>query len=178
MARRLLLGSMLLAVAVLIPVVLIASYQDVLAFITGADASGDPDVYQPPFELTLVQGTIEPDPETQKESTSGEESASEPVIVVVRVSGTPGTPYIGSLGSPDGTERIENVVGDKPAYYAAEVRGDSKDLVDAKFEKLSGSGSGRTLKAEILVDSEVVAEDETSSPFGMVGVAWSPRGLE
>ena len=169
---------MLLAVAVLIPVVLIASYQDVLAFITGVDAGGDPDVYQPPFELTLVQGTIEPDPETQKESTSDEEAASEPLIVVVRVSGTPGTPYIGSLGTPDGTERIENVVGDKPAYYAAEVRRDSKDLVDAKFEKLSGSGSGRTLKAEILVDSEVVDEDETSSPFGMVGVAWSPRGLE
>ncbi len=176
MARRLLLGSMLLAVAVLVPLVVIASYQDILAFITGTDVGGDPDRYQPPFELTLVQGTIEPDPAMQKESTSAEASASEPAIVVVRVSGTPGTPYIGSLGTPDGTERIENVVGDKPAYYVAEVRRDSKDLVDAKFEKLSGSG--RTLKVEMLVDSEVVDEDETSSPFGMVGVAWSPRGLE
>jgi hypothetical protein len=178
-ARRLLIASMLLAVAVLIPLVAIASYQDILAFIQGTDVGGDPDRYQPPFELTLVQGTIEPDPAMQKESTSDEGSASsEPAIAVVRVSGTPGTPYIGSMGTPNGTERIENVVGDKPDYYAAEVRRDSRDLVDAKFEKLSGSGSGRTLKVEILVDSEVVDEDETSSPFGMVGVAWSPRGLE
>ncbi len=176
MARRLLIGSMLLAVAVLIPLVLVASYQDILAFIQGTDVGGDPDRNQPPFELTLVQGTIEPDPAMQKESTSDEGSASEPVIVVVRVSGTPGTPYIGSLGTPDGTEHIENVVGDKPDYYAAEVRRDSRDLVDARFEKLSGGE--RTLKVEILVDSEVVDEDETSSPFGMVGVAWSPRGLE
>ena len=164
---------MLLTVAVLIPVVVIASYQDVLAFITGADAGGDPDVYQSPFELTFVQGTIEPDPETQKESTSDEESASEPLIVVVRVSGTPGTPYIGSLGTPDGTEHIENVVGDKPAYYAAEVRRASNDLVNARFEKLSEGE--QTLKTEILVDSEVVDEDETSSRFGVVEVAWSPQ---
>ncbi len=178
MARRLLIGSMLLAVAVLIPLVLVASYQDILAFIQGTDVGGDPDRYQPPFELTLVQGTIEPDPAMQKESTSDEESASsEPVIVIVRVSGTPGTPYIGSLGSPDGTERVENIVGDKPAYYvAAAVRRNSNDLADARFEKLSGGE--RTLKVEMLVDSEVVDEDETSSPFGMVGVAWSPQGLE
>ncbi len=177
MARRLLIGSMLLAVAVLIPLVVIASYQEILAFITGTDVGSDPDRYEPPFELTLVQGTIEPDPDMQKESMSDEGSArSEMVIAVVRVSGTPGTPYIGSLGTPDGTERIENVVGDNPDYYAAEVRRDSKDLVDARLEKLSGGE--RTLKVEILVDSEVVAEDETSSPFGMVGVAWSPRGLE
>jgi hypothetical protein len=167
---------MLLVVAVLIPVVLIASYQDILAFIQGTDVGGDPDRNQPPFELTLVQGTIEPDPAMQKESTSAEGSASEPTIVVVRVSGTPGTPYVGSLGTPDGTERIENIVGDQPDYYVAEVRRDSRDLVDARFEKLSAGE--QTLKLEILVDSEVVDEDETSSPFGMVGVAWSPRGLE
>ena len=85
MARRLLIGSMLLAVAVLIPLALVASYQDILAFIQGTDVGGDPDRYQPPFELTLVQGTIEPDPAMQEESSSDEESASEPVIVVVRV---------------------------------------------------------------------------------------------
>jgi hypothetical protein len=175
-ARRLLIGSMLLAVAVLLPLVLIASYEEILGYITGTDVGGDPDVYRPPFELTLVQGTIEPDPAMQKESMSDEESASEPAIVVVRVSGTPGTPYTGALGTPDGTERIENIVGDKPDYYVAEVRRDSRDLVDARFEKLSVGE--QTLKVEILVDSEVVDEDEASSPFGMVGVAWSPRGLE
>ncbi len=171
-ARRLLIGSMLLAVAVLIPLVLVASYQDILAFIQGTDVGGDPDVHRPPLELTLVQGTIEPDPAMQEESISDEE----PAIVVIRVSGTPGTPYIGSLGTPDGTEHIENIVGDKPDYYVAEVRRDSRDLVDARFEKLSGGE--QTLKVEMLVDSEVVDEDETFSPFGMVGVAWSPRGLE
>ena len=177
MARRLLIGSVALAVAVLLPLALIATYQDILTFLKGESVGGDPDIYQPPFELTLVQGTIEPERDTQKESTSAEESArSEMVIAVVRVSGTPGTPYIGSLGSPDGTEHIENVVGDKPAYYAAEVRRDSRDLVDARFEKLSGGE--QTLKVEIVVDSEVVAEDVTSSPFGVVGVAWGPRGLE
>ena len=173
-ARRLLIGGLLLAVAVLLPLVLIASYQDVLAFVTGADVGGDPDRYRPPLELTLVQGTIEPERDTQKESTSAEESArSEMVIAVVRVSGTPGTPYIGSLGSPDGTEHIENVVGDKPAYYVAAVRRNSEDLVNARFEKLSGGE--RTLKAEIVVDSEVVDEDETSSQFGVVEVVWSPQ---
>ena len=173
MARRLLIGSMLLVVAVLIPVVLIASYQDILAFIQGTDVGGDPDRYQPPFELTLVQGTIEPEGDTQKEATSADDSASEPTLAVVRVSGTPGTPYIGSLGTPDGTEHIENVVGDKPAYYVAAVRRDSNDLVNARFEKLSEGE--QTLKTEILVDSEVVDEDETSSRFGVVEVAWSPR---
>ena len=174
MARRLLIGSVALAVAVLLPLGLIATYQDILTFLKGESVGGDPDIYQPPFELTLVQGTIEPDGGTQKESTSAEGSASsETVIAVVRVSGTPGTLYIGSLGTPDGTEHIENVVGDKPAYYAAEVRRASNDLVNARFEKLSEGE--QTLKTEILVDSEVVDEDETSSRFGVVEVAWSPQ---
>ncbi len=77
------------------------------------------------------------------------------------------------MGTPDGTEHIENVVGDKPAYYAAEVRRASNGLVNARFEKLSEGE--QTLKTEILVDSEVVDEDETSSRFGVVEVAWSPR---
>ncbi len=92
MARRLLIGSVVLAVAVLLPLALIATYQDILTFLKGESVGGDPDIYQPPFELTLVQGTIEPDGGTQKESTSAEGSASsETVIAVVRVSGTPGT---------------------------------------------------------------------------------------
>jgi hypothetical protein len=173
-ARRLLIGSVALAVAVLLPLALIATYQDILTFLKGEAVGGDPDIYQPPFELTLVQGTIEPDGGTQKESTSAEGSAgSEMVIAVVRVSGTPGTLYIGSLGTPDGTEHIENVVGDKPAYYVAAVRRDSEDLVNARFEKLSEGE--QTLKTEILVDSEVVDEDETSSRFGVAEVAWSPQ---
>ena len=44
--------------------------------------------------------------------------------------------------------------------------------MDARFEKLSGGEEA--LKAEIVVDSEVVDEDETSSGFGVVEVNWSP----
>jgi hypothetical protein len=45
--------------------------------------------------------------------------------------------------------------------------------VEAKFQKLNLGTE--MLKAEILIDSEVVDQDETSSDFGAVEVSWSPK---
>jgi hypothetical protein len=161
-----------LAVLLLLPFVLRVAYPNLLTFL-GED---DTDRPNPPFEVTLVQGTTEPDEQSggsgQKELTSIDESASDVVIAVVRVSGTPGAAYAGSYGITNRMEYTESILGTEPAYYVAAVRRSSGDSVEARFEKLSLGPE--TLKAEILVDNEVVEQDETSSDFGTVEVTWKP----
>ena len=171
MARRLLIGSAVLAVLLLLPFVLRVAYPNLLTFL-----ADDTDRPNPPFEVTLIQGTTEPNEQSggsaQKELTSIEESASDVVIAVVRVSGTPGEAYSGSYGTTNRMEYTESVLGAEPAYYVAAVRRSSGDSVEARFQRLSLSAE--TLKAEILVDNEVVEQDETSSDFGTVEVTWKP----
>jgi hypothetical protein len=70
-------------------------------------------------------------------------------------------------------EQAEGILEAQPAYYVAAVRRSSGDTVEAKFQKLNLGTE--MLKAEILIDSEVVDQDETSSDFGAVEVSWSPK---
>lgn len=173
MARRLLIGSAALVILLLLPFVFLrAAYPEFLAFSEGEDERANP-----PFEVTLVQDTTEPASQsgegTQKELPSTEEPASDVAIVVVRVSGTPGAAYSGSYGTSGKMEQVEGVVEAQPAYYVTAARRSSDDVVDAKFQKLNLGTE--TLKAEILIDSEVVDQDETSSDFGAVEVSWRPK---
>jgi hypothetical protein len=172
-ARRLLIGSAALVILLLLPFVLLrAAYPDFLAF-----SEGEAERANPPFEVTLDQDTTEPDAQsskdTQKELPSAEGPASDVAIAVVRVSGTPGAVYSGSYGTSNRMEQAEGILEAQPAYYVAAVRRNSGDTVDAKFQKLNLGTE--TLKAEILIDSEVVDQEETSSDFGTVEVSWSPK---
>jgi hypothetical protein len=92
--------------------------------------------------------------------------------VVVRVSGTPGTTYSGSYGTFQSAQAVDDTVGVEPADY--EIEGSVSDILAAVFRKTQ-SANEETLKVEILVDGEVVAEDETSEEIGVINVTWSPQ---
>ena len=92
--------------------------------------------------------------------------------VVVRVSGTPGTAYSGSYGTFQGAQAVDDTLRIEPADY--EIEGSVSDILAAVFRKTQPNDEG-TLKVEILVDGEVVAEDETSEEVGVINVAWSPQ---
>jgi hypothetical protein len=172
-ARRLLIGSTALIILLLLPFVLLRmAYPDFLAFSEGAAERANS-----PFEVTLVQDTTEPvapsGKDTQKELPSAEEPANDVAIAVVRVSGTPGAVYSGSYGTSDRMEQAEGILEAQPAYYVAAVRRSSGDTVEARFQKVNLGTE--MLKAEILIDSEVVDQDETSLDLGTVEVSWSPK---
>jgi hypothetical protein len=92
--------------------------------------------------------------------------------VVVRVSGTPGTAYSGSYGTFQSAQAVDGALGVEPADY--EIEGSVSDILAAVFRKTQPTDEG-TLRVEILVDSEVVAEDETSEEIGVINVTWSPQ---
>jgi hypothetical protein len=92
--------------------------------------------------------------------------------VVVRVSGTPGTTYSGSYGTFQSAQSVDDTLGVEPADY--EIEGSVSDILAAVFRK-SQPADEETLKVEILVDGEVVAEDETSEEIGVINVTWSPQ---
>ena len=92
--------------------------------------------------------------------------------VVVRVSGTPGTAYSGSYGTFQSAQTVDDALGVEPAAY--EIEGSVSDILAAVFRKTQPADEG-TLRVEILVDSEVVAGDETSEEIGVINVTWSPQ---
>ena len=92
--------------------------------------------------------------------------------VVVRVSGTPGTAYSGSYGTFQSAQAVDDALGVEPADY--EIEGSVSDILAAVFRKTQPADEG-TLRVEILVDSEIVAEDETSEEIGVTNVTWSPQ---
>jgi hypothetical protein len=92
--------------------------------------------------------------------------------VVVRVSGTPGTTYSGSYGTFQSAQSVDDTLGVEPADY--EIEGSISDILAVVFRK-SQPTDEETLKVEILVDGEVVAEDETSEEIGVINVTWSPQ---
>ena len=92
--------------------------------------------------------------------------------VVVRVSGTPGTAYSGSYGTFQGAQAVDDTLRIEPAYY--QIEGSVSDILAAVFRKTQPADEG-ALRVEILVDSEVVAEDETSEEIGVINVTWSPQ---
>lgn len=95
--------------------------------------------------------------------------------VVVRVSGTPGTPYAGNYGNLDETQNEDyRVLKEQPVEYEVPVRDSGLDIVKASFVKVEPDDS--ILKVEILVDGEVVTESDTSFQYGSLNVTWSFGG--
>jgi len=92
--------------------------------------------------------------------------------VVVRVSGTPGTAYSGSYGSFQNAQSVNDTLGVEPVDY--EIESSVSDILAVVFRKTQPADEG-TLKVEILVDGEVVAEDETSEEIDVINVTWSPQ---
>ncbi len=92
--------------------------------------------------------------------------------VAVRVSGTQGTTYSGSYGSFQSAQSVNDTLGVEPADY--EIEGSVSDILAVVFRKTQPADK-ETLKVEILVDGEVVAEDETSEEMGVINVTWSPQ---
>ncbi len=103
-------------------------------------------------------------------TTQPEEAAVE--NVVVRVSGTLGTAYSGSYGSFQSARTVNDTLEVEPVVY--EIEGSVSDILAVVFRKAQPTDEG-TLRVEILVDGEVVAEDETSEEMGVVNVTWSPQ---
>jgi hypothetical protein len=92
--------------------------------------------------------------------------------VTLRVSGTPGTAYLGSYGSFQSAQSVNDTLGAEPVDY--EIGGSVSDILAVVFRKTQPDDKG-TLRVEILVDGEVVAEDETSEELGVVNVTWSAQ---
>jgi hypothetical protein len=92
--------------------------------------------------------------------------------VVVRVSGTPGTAYSGSYGTFQSAQSVDDTLGVELVDY--EIEGSVSDILAVVFRKTQPTDEG-TLRVEILVDGQVVAEDETSEEIDVINVTWSPQ---
>ncbi len=121
--------------------------------------------------------------ETTQEATQEptQEVAREPVekagieSVVVRVSGTEGTPYQGTYETFIGGETLRtHTVGEsirpEPTDYEIEGAG-TFDLLRADFQKTSPGGG--ILMVEILANGEVVEVGSTSEEGGRVRLDWA-----
>ena len=113
-----------------------------------------------------------PSTTVQPAETTGQPEEAAVENVVVRVSGTPGTAYSGSYGTFQSAQTVDDALGVEPAAY--EIEGSVSDILAAVFRKTQPADEG-TLRVEILVDSEVVAGDETSEEIGVINVTWSPQ---
>lgn len=116
------------------------------------------------FGVLLVEGCA-----SETSAQKNEQSA------VIRVSGTEGVVYSGVYGTIGGEEHSANDtigIGDKTSKdYELAVPPDSH--IFGSFWKTQGSGG--TLKAEILVNDDVVAEGKTSEDWGAVEIVWPPQ---
>jgi hypothetical protein len=133
------------------------------------------------FALTSLGGCGDSEDEGSSNAPSATAQPAETIVrleeaavenVAVRVSGTPGTAYSGSYGTFQGAQAVDDTLGIEPADY--EIEGSASDILAAVFRKTQPADEG-TLKVEILVDGEVVAEDETSEEIGVINVTWSPQ---
>ena len=102
------------------------------------------------------------------------------VAVVVRVSGTHGTPYAGEYGPTDEEpQRVKDTLRVEPADY--EVKNEEGGFFDTSLKPVSAlfwktrTADQGTLKVEILADGVVIAEGETSVELGMVSATPVPR---
>jgi len=101
---------------------------------------------------------------------------SSTATVTVRVSGTQGIGYDGTIGTSEtGQKSIDGTIGTTPDDYelSLNMSPESTDLVTAEVGKhpLKNSQPG-TLKLELLVDGEVVREQESSSETGVVTITY------
>ena len=94
--------------------------------------------------------------------------------VVVRVSGTPGTPYSGTYGTDQGgTLLADGVLGAVPAEYRVETGRGAFGDVSAVFQKTQPVPG--ILKLEIVSDGVATAVAESSEELGSVQVSWDPQ---
>src|SRR5215207_5382015 len=109
-------------------------------------------------------------PVTQPENSGAPEAPAESggrANVVVRLSGTVFACRYGNLGE----STYEEGVLEEPLEFEVDVRDDGFDVVSASFVKpRPDEGS---IKAEILVDDEVVTESTTDIQYGALNVTWS-----
>ena len=90
---------------------------------------------------------------------------------IIRVTGTPGTPFKGSYGSASaGTESVE---GEVPQDYKVRYNGlpNSFDGVTAKVQKREEDYGKLTV--QIIVDGQTKKERSTAAGFGVVKVSWN-----
>ncbi len=121
------------------------------------------------------EGEVGNAPDSTVEMQPDEATVSDVVRrVVVRVSGTPGTVYSGAYGTIEEGQSVDAVVEAETTDYEVKAEGGVRDAVAAAFRKTQSDDEG-TLRAEILIDDEVVDEEETSVEFGVVNVSWSPQ---
>jgi hypothetical protein len=115
-------------------------------------------------------------PVGEEEGPSVPSTPEEANNVLVRVSGTQGTTYIGSYSTLRGELQIveDTTLGDEPQEYEVPVEeGEPPDGVTASFQKRTAGTV--ELKAEIVADEVVVAESMTLVPTGSVIVEWIPE---
>lgn len=132
-----------------------------------------------PLAFALALGTLVGCGGAQEESGQVAEPVTEELpeetmtqrSVVVRVSGTPGTLYSGTYATAGDTQTVDATLEVEPTEYPVEI-GDDETGLTAAFRKMR---PGReTLKAEILVDGEVVTQSDTSAELGSVTLGWTP----
>ena len=97
-------------------------------------------------------------------------------LVVVRVSGTPGTSYSGEYGTAnEEVQRVNGALRAEPTDYEVNAEGGFLDTglepVLVVFWKTRPSDEG-ALKVEILHAGQVVAEDEASKEFGVITIVY------
>jgi hypothetical protein len=97
--------------------------------------------------------------------------------VVVRVYGTQGVGYYGTIGTSEtGQKNIDGSLGTTPDEYELSLNTSpqSTDLVTAEVGKdpLNGSRPG-TLGLQLLVDGQVVREQVSSSETGVVTLSYN-----
>jgi hypothetical protein len=92
-------------------------------------------------------------------------------VFTIKVSGTTGSEFRGSLlvVMSDGQPGSESVNGTVPQEYS--VTGTNRITVSMLSVELQKQTEERTLKVEILKDDEVIANSETTAPYGVVSVA-------
>jgi hypothetical protein len=94
--------------------------------------------------------------------------------VVVRVSGTQGTPYAGTYGTAQGgILPADGVLGAVPAEYRVETGSGAFGDVSAAFQRTQPVPG--IMKVEIVSDGVAVAVAENSEELGSVQVNWDPR---
>ena len=114
------------------------------------------------------------DEDEQGEAEPTKETASED-YAVVRVSGTSGITYSGTYGTASEVRIVDDAtVEDEPTDYEVGTVDTEDGVLNAAFSKTQ---PGREeLRAEILVDEEVVTQSETSAELGSATVNWKPEG--
>ena len=91
--------------------------------------------------------------------------------VTVRVTGTPGIPFQGNYGKLDSSRSVDGVT---PQEFEEELDTGflSIDSISAVMQKVGEQGE---LTVQIVVDGEVVKEQSTTAPYGVVSLNYNPN---